>query len=60
MKGGLKIGGMGGHAHVHGNSYGYGVYLAEDAGMSCGYATGANKIFACRGKFIVVTPSNAI
>ncbi|KAG6840480.1 hypothetical protein C0991_006464 [Blastosporella zonata] len=48
LKGGFRIGGVGGHPLSHGAALGCGIYLAADAATSIGYAAGGNKIFACR------------
>ncbi|KAJ7216495.1 hypothetical protein GGX14DRAFT_696303 [Mycena pura] len=48
LSGGFRIGGVGGHPVVHGSSEGRGIYLAANPTLSCGYAEGANRIFACR------------
>ncbi|KAI0043689.1 hypothetical protein FA95DRAFT_1574951 [Auriscalpium vulgare] len=48
LKGGFRIGGMGGQAVVNGTALGYGIYLAGDAATSMGYTVGGNRMFACR------------
>ena len=51
LQGGFKIGGVDGHPISHGAALGYGIYLGAAAATSLGYATGGNRIFACRGMF---------
>jgi hypothetical protein len=52
LKGGFRIGGQNGHAVTNGTALGHGVYLAQSAATSIGYAMGSNRIFACKGVFL--------